>query len=274
MSKILSVASWNVEHFKLDPDRIGRVIAFLAKQNPDVFGLYEVEGAEVFPALVRLMPGYTFQITEGPQTQEILIGVRRGITAFITQRIEFRSGTTHMRPGQLVTVNKDGNNYMLLFLHLASGVNPRGMGLRDDMIERAIDFKQVLDAKEGRPGAARYLFLGDLNIMGMKYDFDRSIPAETELKRWDALIKKRGMLRLPKTQEASWSNGSRSSLPPSNLDHVVASAGLKFKSFKKPGGGTASIDVRGWTTESSVAASDAWIARYSDHALLYLEIVD
>ncbi len=274
MPKILSVASWNVEHFKSDPERIGRVIAFLAQQDPDVFGLYEVEGADVYPALVRLMPGYTFQITEGPQTQEILVGVRRGLTAFITQRVEFKSGTTHMRPGQLVTVSKNDRNYVLLFLHLASGIDPRGMGLRDDMIERAIDFKKTLDAREGGAGKARYVFLGDLNIMGMKYAFDRSIPADTELKRWDDLIRRRGMVRLPKTAEASWSNGSKSPIPPSNLDHVIATTNLKFRSFRTPGGGSATVSVRGWTSEPDAAAADAWIARYSDHALLYLEIVE
>jgi hypothetical protein len=145
MAKIFSVASWNVEHFKDDPSRVTRVIDFLDKQKPDVFGLYEVEGATVFDALVQAMPGYTFQITEGPQTQEILVGVRKTLTAFITQKVEFRSGTTHMRPGQLVTVVKDGVNYALLFLHLASGNDPRGMGLRDDMLERAFEFRKVLD---------------------------------------------------------------------------------------------------------------------------------
>lgn len=76
------------------------------------------------------MPNYTFQITEGPKTQEILIGVKKTLTAFITHKTTFKSGTTHIRPGQLVTVTKNGKNYALLFLHIVSGTNPRGMGLR------------------------------------------------------------------------------------------------------------------------------------------------
>lgn len=36
MAKLFAVASWNVEHFKNDPGRIGRVVAFLKDQNPDV----------------------------------------------------------------------------------------------------------------------------------------------------------------------------------------------------------------------------------------------
>jgi len=32
---------------------------------------------------------------------------------------------------------KDGKNYALLFLHLSSGTDPRGMGLRDDRLDGA-----------------------------------------------------------------------------------------------------------------------------------------
>ena len=276
MAKLFSVASWNVEHFALDPGRVKRVIAFLDAQRPDVFGLFEVEGATIFTELVAKMPDYTFQITEGPQTQEILVGVRRTITAFITQKIEFKSGTTHMRPGQLVTVVRDGVNYGLLFLHLSSGNDPRGMGLRDDMLERAFDFRATLDKAEGGPGKSRYLFLGDLNTMGMKYPFDRNIDSTLELAKWDkyAAKAKVGMRRLPKTHEATWYNGSKSSLPPSNLDHVYASTNLRFKAFKRADGTDANVSVRGWAQETTAAAKDKWIGSYSDHSLLYFEVHD
>lgn len=275
MAKVFSVASWNVEHFKDDPTRVDRVVDLLVAQNPDVFGLYEVEGATVFNALVAKMPNYTFQITEGVQTQEILVGVKKTLTAFITQKMEFRSGTTHMRPGQLVTITKNGKNYALLFLHLASGTDPRGMGLRDDMLERALDFRKTLDNAEGGAGKARYLFLGDLNTMGMKYLFDRSIQAEIELKKLDKFAAKStiAMRRLPKTHEATWFNGSTSSLPPSNLDHVFASNNLAFKQFPHPDTGVpVEVAVRGWVNEPTDAKKDAWIGKFSDHSLLYFEI--
>lgn len=277
MAKLFSVASWNVEHFKDDASRVGRVVQFVDDQRPDMFGLYEVEGATIFDALVTRMPEYSFQITEGPQTQEILIGVRRTMTAFITQKVEFRSGTTHMRPGQLVTVVRDGKNYGLLFLHLSSGTDARGMGLRDDMLERALDFRRTLDKAEGGPGQARYVFLGDLNTMGLKYPFDRSIDALTELRKWDreAARVKYGMRRLAKTHDATWFNGSTSSLPPSNLDHVFASTNLRFKTFVRPDDGEdAEVAVRGWVDEGSAAKKDTWIGRYSDHSLLYFEVHD
>jgi hypothetical protein len=274
MAKLFSVASWNVEHFKDDPTRVKRVVEFLNAQKPDVFGLFEVEGSTIFDQLVAQMPSYTFQITEGPQTQEILVGVRRTLTAFITQKVEFRSGTTHMRPGQLVTIVKNKQNYGLLFLHLASGTDPRGMGLRDDMLQRALDFRETLDKAEGGEGKARYLFVGDLNTMGMKYPFDRSIEPSLELGKWDryAARAKVSMRRLAKTHELTWFNGSKSSLKPSNLDHVFASSNLKFKTFKRPDGTDSSVAVRGWVQETTDAGKDAWIGRFSDHSLMYFEI--
>jgi hypothetical protein len=222
------------------------------------------------------MPNYTFQITEGQQTQEILVGVKKTLTAFITQKIEFRSGTTHMRPGQLVTIARDGKNYSLLFLHLASGADPRGMGLRDDMLERAFEFRKVLDKAAGGDGKARYIFLGDLNTMGLQYPFNQDIEAEIELKKCDQYAKraKIQMKRLVKTHDASWFNGSTSSLPPSNLDHVFASTNLNFKGFVRPSdGGGAQVVVRGWVDQGTPAKKDDWIAKFSDHSLLFFELV-
>ncbi|HEX2011307.1 MAG TPA: endonuclease/exonuclease/phosphatase family protein [Roseateles sp.] len=275
MAKLFSVASWNVEHFKDDPGRVGRVVEFMSRQKPDVFGLYEVEGAAVFGELVKRMPGYTFQITEGLQTQEILIGVRKGLTAFITQRTEFRSGTTHMRPGQLVSVHVGGHSYCMLFLHLASGVEPRGMGLRDDMLARALEFRRDLDKAAGGAGLARYLFLGDLNTMGLDYPFGRGISADVELQKWDreAARARYGMRRLAKTHDFSWSNGSSSSIADSNLDQVFASANLRFRTFRRPADGQpAEVALRGWTEAATPAGRDAWIRDYSDHALMYFEL--
>jgi exonuclease III len=109
MAKAFSVASWNVEHFKSQgvSSRVEDVVRFLAEQRPDVFALYEVEGKEVFDALTTLMPDYTFHITEGQQVQQILVGVRTRITAFFTQKTEFRSGVSLLRPGALLTVKID-----------------------------------------------------------------------------------------------------------------------------------------------------------------------
>src|SRR5262249_16416459 len=93
MPKLFSVLSWNVEHFKDDPTptRINKVVDFVKLQSPDVFGIFEVEGKTIFDALVSRMPDFTFQITEGEETHEILVGVSNTLTAVITQKTEFRS---------------------------------------------------------------------------------------------------------------------------------------------------------------------------------------
>jgi exonuclease III len=271
MAKAFSIASWNVEHFKGDPTRTNRVIDFLKKQNPDVIGLYEVEGSEVFSEVTAKFPGYTFQITEGPETQEILVGVKSTLSAFITQKLEFKSGNSFMRPGLLLTITISGKQYSILFLHLASSNEPRGFGLRDDMAVRAINFRKTLDKASG--GNANYIFLGDLNTMGLDYPYKKEIESAVELKRWDTRAKQfYGLRRLIKTQDVTWSNGSVSTIPDSNLDHVYASAHLKFKQFNKTSSEKADVSVRGWVNAKSDAEKNKWIKDYSDHSLLFLEV--
>lgn len=271
MAKAFSIASWNVEHFKGDSSRVVRVINFLKAQSPDVLALYEVEGSEVFSKVTSKFPGYTFQITEGTETQEILVGFKSTLSVFLTQKLEFKSGTTHMRPGLLATITLNGIYYSILFLHLASSPEPRGFGLRDDMATRAIKFKKVLDKAVG--GKANYMFLGDLNTMGLNYPYHNDIAVNDELKRWDNRASQYyDMIRLSKTFNVSWSNGSTSSYPDSNLDHVYASKQMEFKLFNPVNGQQGFVDVRGWVNKTTTASKDKWIKDYSDHSLLYLEV--
>ena len=93
MAKAYSLLSWNVEHFKKvqgnHAQRLQRIVNTIKAEDPDVFALYEVEGKDVFGAMVTNFPSYSFHITEGPQVQEILVAVRGDITAFFTQKITF-----------------------------------------------------------------------------------------------------------------------------------------------------------------------------------------
>jgi exonuclease III len=268
MSKAFSLASWNVEHFNDDPKRIERVVDFLKQQSPDVFALYEVEGKEVFGGLVKQMPDYQFHITEGPQVQEILIGVKHGFTAFFTQKLEFKAGIQTLRPGALLTLTIAGDNYTILFLHTKSSSKPIGLGIRDDQFERALQFRSVLDKAAGGKGKARYLFLGDLNVMGMDYPFQKDIDPPVELKKLDQDAQKAQMRRLLKNKPATWWNGKGSKYPPGDLDQVVVSESLRFKSFNGK-----DIDVRGWPAFKSEQEQTDWIKTYSDHGLLYLEVL-
>jgi hypothetical protein len=93
-------------------------------------GFYEVESSEIFAGVTATFPGDTFQITEGEESQEILVGVRAS--------------------------------------------------------------------------------------------------------KWDGRASQYDMRRLAKTHDASWSDGSGSSIPDSNLDHVYALNHLKFKNVHPP----------------------------------------
>jgi hypothetical protein len=73
------------------------------------------------------------------------------------------------------------------------------------------------------------------------------------------------MRLLAKDEPATWWNGG-TSLPPSNLDQVVAADHLLFKTFKG-----AEVTVLGWPKEPP-ANQLAWIDDYSDHGCLYLEV--
>jgi len=280
MAKAFSVASWNVEHFgatNKNQDKpkkpVEPIIDFLAKQKADVVAVYEVVGKVVFDTVVTKMPAYQWHITEGTQTQEILVGVKKTHTSFFTQKQEFKSGNSYLRPGGLLTIRVDGENFPLLFLHLKSLSVPVGFGLRDDMTQRAINFRKVLnkaDKANGGNGHANFLFLGDLNTMGMNLTFsNKDISGIEEIDR----LKKRlasktvKMSVLDKTAPTTYWPGSGSTYQPSDLDHVVAADHLDFKPFS----GT-HVDVRGWVDESTDAKKDAWAKKFSDHALLYFEV--
>jgi exonuclease III len=269
MAKAFSVASWNIEHMKdADPRNAARM-QFLAEQRPDVLALYEVEGKEVWREVMAAFPKYSFFITEGQNTQEILLGVGPRVTGFLTQKVEFAGRNAYMRPGAFLTVRAAGTDYSLLFLHVASDDDPRGFGLRADMIDRAFSFKAVLDKAAG--GQANYMFLGDLNLMGMDFQHGKQagriqrveVTAELEVSRLAYAGAAARMRVLPKTRTATW----RSQSMTSDLDWVVAAEHLQFRRFA----GGKEVDVRGWPALPEDAQMQ-WTRDFSDHGLLYFEV--
>lgn len=280
MAKAFSVISWNVKHFGATSPGANRptkpiepILEYLNSHNGDVIAIYEVVGRVIFDTIVTMMPGYQWHITEGPQSQEILIGVKKRFTTFYTQKITFKSGSPALRPGALLTLVIDGVNYPLLFLHLKSLTQPKGFGLRDDMIERAIDFRKVLNKKElenSGNNLSNFIFVGDLNTMGMNLTYsNKDISAEEEIARLEKRlkIKRVKMNILKKTHPATYWGGSRGTYPPGNLDHVVASNHMEFKKFNG-----FPVDVRGWVEKNTDSKKDAWVKKYSDHALMYFEV--
>ncbi|MCL6417131.1 endonuclease/exonuclease/phosphatase family protein [Aestuariirhabdus sp. Z084] len=271
MAKILSFASWNVEHFRGKPERVDRVVELLDETDPDVFALYEVYGKDVFQGLMDKMSTHNFFLTENTRDHdmEILIGFRRSLSVFVTQREEFRSKVPTLRPGALVTVRRSGKDYMLLFLHAKSFPDPRSWGLRDDMFKHATSLKRKLD-RASAPDQARYLCLGDLNTMGLNatYNSLSDLSAEQEIESVTRRFKAARMKRLSKTHELSWWNGRDNYAPGSQLDHVFADNQLNMKTFA----GGAQVQVIGWPEKATLSEQRQWIDEYSDHALIYGEI--
>jgi hypothetical protein len=273
MAKAFSVISWNVEHFgATDKNRtkptkaIAPIIKYIADQKADVVGIYEVVGSMVFDEVTNAMPDYHWHITEGPQVQEILIGVKKGFSSFFTQKVAFKSGQSTLRPGALLTIKLEGQIYPLLFLHLKSLTDPKGFGLRDDMTEKALKFIKTLK-KVGNQDP-NYIFMGDLNTMGMNLTYnDKDISGPEELQRLITRATKRSLKVLSKSHEATHFPKPKAKYGPSDLDHVVAANHLQFKLFDGK-----AVDVRGWSREATKAKQRAWANKYSDHALLYFEV--
>lgn len=268
----VSVMFWNVEHFSGTEsgerrDRVDRIARHIAERAPHVFAIMEVTGAEVFSAFVQRLPDYSFFITEGPQSQEILVGTRRDVRAFVTQKNEFKRNNPKLRPGALVTLTTDrGGHLPILFNHLKSLTVPEGFGLRDAMIEKALGLKRALDSaseKLGQP--SRFVLAGDLNTMGMDLkDSNFDIPATEEIARLERRFRRVGMRRLRKSHEATYFKGTSSTLPPSDLDHVFASTDIEFVPQN-----AAEVEVGGWAQLTDPNARDSWVQQYSDHAPLY-----
>jgi len=265
MTNAFSLASWNVEHFKGKKKRTNRIIKFMNDQEPDIFALYEVEAKESFNTLIRQMSDYQFHITEGSQTQEILVGVKNDFTAFFTQRLEFKSGNQYLRPGAFLTLNIDNVFYSILFMHTKSSSFPIGLGIRDDQFQHAFRLKKKLDKRGGGEGKANFMFLGDLNTMGMEYPFHKDIKPKIELDKLKREADKVKMRPLTKNKPYTWWNGPGSRYKPGDFDHVVASKQLKFKKFSG-----ADVDVRGWPAIETENEQAEWIEKYSDHGMLFL----
>jgi endonuclease/exonuclease/phosphatase family metal-dependent hydrolase len=112
---------------------------------------------------------------------------------------------------------------------------------------------------------SNYLFLGDLNTMGLSLTCSQGdIGAEDEIERLAKKAQRRGMRLLEKNHPATYWPGSKSSLPRGDLDHVVLSDHLKIQ-------GDRAI-VRGWVECGSDGRKDGWRRKYSDHGMIWVGV--
>jgi len=272
---IIEVAGWNIEHFRGDPARVERAIGFVRgndggpRRVPDVLALFEVEGKRVFHDIVEALPEHSFHLTEGKQTQEILVAVRREMQWFATQRMEFKTGRDHLRPGLLLTLKKEGKLFSLLLLHIKAGSSPEDFGLRDAALVHAFNLKKALD-RAGK-GRANFAVLGDLNTVGV----DDTVPygtvldqkPEKEIARLADWAERRGMVLHRPDREHTWWNGS-GTYAPAHLDHVIAAEHLEVT---RPGNKEPGTTVLGWPKLEGDERRK-WIETFSDHAMLSFEL--
>jgi hypothetical protein len=274
-----TVLSWNVEHFgSTRPgesptdvrNRITRVFDLLRQPDfeSDIYAIAEVNGGQVFDKVKSEFADYSWQITEGTGSQEILIGFR--IPAFVTQRLEFSRGFNGpLRPGALVALHHEGQDYALLFLHLKAADEPIDFGVRVHQHNKARNLRKVLD-KIAPSGQANFVVAGDLNSVGMNLSFSSNdISLDAEVARLKSMYGS-GYDHMPlraKTHQATFWNGPGSTDHPSDLDHVAAAERVHFA----PVNG-AEIAVKGWPEEPTDAAKGHWIDDYSDHAALRFTI--
>ena len=270
---LFSILSWNIEHFRGGDARLKKVAAHIAGQQPDVFGLLEIENADVLTLMQRELPDFDFALTDGPEVQEILVGWRRGKfdqTVF-TQKREFNVGNPALRPGALLSVRLQDAWYNMLFLHTDSGTDAPAFGNRAEMFGKTWKLKGALDRKKDQADAAQLLVLGDLNTMGLMFPRPAKkflrVDAPTEIAALGESAEKAGMRLLPKDQPFTW-NGSAGK---SNLDHVLASQALRLRNFGSAAE-PAEIRVTGWP-QLSGAQLTSFLAEISDHASLYAEIL-
>jgi exonuclease III len=271
MAKVFTVLSWNVEHFSHNNTAEEEVVAFIQKHHPDVFGLYEVEGPDIYGFITEHFPSYLTLITEGQQQQEILVACRKTFKKInFVQRHEFKAGNPSLRPGALLSFEADGDTYALLFLHTDSGTEAPDFGNRAEMFEHTFNLKRALDKKYETN--VKFMVLGDLNTMGLKYPKNRKkdirVADILEIDTLEARADKVQMRVLPKSHPATHFSKT---FGESNLDHILASTALQFKQFSQ-GGQTFEVKVDGWNNLTG-AAREQYLENISDHCALVCTVV-
>lgn len=252
--------------FELKTTLKDKVVKHIQNQNPDIFAILEVVGADVWKHMYKEFPEHNFYITEGKQNQEILVGIRKGLRHFLTQRDEFKNGRTTLRPGPFLTVEFNNDYYIILFLHVKSFTDPEGFGIRDNMIEHAFHLKNDLDKLPEANGNAKFLFMGDLNTMGMNMTYlDDDVTESEEIERLEKRAKTRDMTLLQKDHNQTYTNGTDLY---SNLDHVVASNSIQFKTWNG-----SNVKVLGWNQYAQGSPEfNEFVNIISDHCSIYCEI--
>lgn len=259
---MFSVLSWNVEHFKNGTARVKDVAKHIRDQDPDIFGIFEVEGGDVQSLMQDQFPQYDFHITDGPQQMETIVAHRREKFSQVvfTQKREFKLYNPGLRPGALLSVRLGSGFFSILFLHTDSGTEAPDFGNRQEMFEKIASVKKGLDKLA--QGDSRFVALGDFNTMGLFFPTKRKsnsrVTADEEVSALDSAGGKVKMSVLAKDFGTTYFNGEIES----DLDQVIASDNLQI---------TAPVAVRGWQ-QLTGAERKKFIESISDHCSLFVAV--
>jgi len=121
--------------------------------------------------------------------------------------------------------------------------------------------------------SGRLLVLGDLNTMGLQFPKKRAADERvSEAEEVEALGKFGSPVAvgmITKSHDETFNNGRLVS----NLDHVLSSSNVRFKSLgTRPDGVTFQVRVVGWNQLTGTARKN-YIDNLSDHSALYVEVV-
>ena len=275
---MFSVMAWNVEHFKGGTARLNKVVKHIENQDPDVFALFEIEKFDVQTLMEEKFPTYDFNLTDGPQSMETLVGHRHGVfqQAVFTQKREFKAFNPSLRPGALLSVKHSGNFYNLLFLHTDSGTGAPDFGNRQEMFGKINKMRKRLnDIASDSNG--RLVVLGDLNTMGLFYPTrrrsDQLVTGAEEIKALNKSSAKVEMSIVAKEFSDTFNNGKTGSRKLiSDLDHVIISDEIQLNSLGTLADGSDwFVNVKGWQ-QLSGNAQKKFIDDISDHCSLLIEI--
>lgn len=269
LPQTLKCLSWNVKHFSgRRRSRLSSIVKYLVSLELDVIALYEVKGSEIFGLMAKYLPEFNWFTTSGPQSQEILVGVRStvGITG-VEQRDEFRADNTYLRPGLVVTVQRrdQGPQTSFLFLHLKAKNDLMDHGIRENQYDALIKLFDFFKDRNMRICAA-----GDLNSLGSYYPYGGGVKPETEMLRLSKRLARQSAKVLSKDSDHTWTPSENSRYKAADLDHVMVNENIKVLPMGSDGEDVYVAWPPGYDARNKTAIS--WRDDYSDHAPLIWEI--
>lgn len=229
----LKFISWNIKHFNgRSPKRLMRIIAYLKNIDADIISLYEIKGSKVFTILDAQLPGYVWNTTSGPQSQEILVGIREGLgTIGFEQTDSFKGGNNFLRPGMLTTLKLAGGDiYTFLSLHLKSSSDFLANAVREEQFAALYKLSKSLKRR-----GVKLVAFGDLNTMGLALPYGHGFDTAAEFEMKQRKMSNAGLRLIPKDSDHTWTPSKKSEYKKADLDHVLAHKGVKFAAQGKSG---------------------------------------